>query len=75
MPRGGTFRGVALLVKKRNSKWSLRNEPKVRFRFLILLKAGPTIRPDLAGTVPVVEGAALFHSSRGGTSPCGALPA
>jgi len=55
MSRGGTFRGAELLVKRRNSKWFFTNEPEVRFwlRFQILVKAGPTIRPGLAGTVPV----------------------
>ena len=38
-------------MKRRNGKWSLTNEPEVRFRFYILVKVGPTIR--LAGTVPV----------------------
>jgi len=46
-----TFRGAALLVKRRNSKWFFTNEPEVRFRFYILVKVGPTIR--LAETVPV----------------------
>ena len=52
--RGGRGRqcpGAALLVKRRNSKWSFTNEPELRFRFYILVKVVPTIR--LAGTVPV----------------------
>jgi len=46
---------TALLVKRRNSKWSFTNEPEVsfRFRFYILIKVGPTVRPGLAGIVPV----------------------
>jgi len=39
--------GSALLVKRRNSKWPFTNEPEVRFRFYILVKVGPTIRPGL----------------------------
>ena len=50
-PGAALFGGGALLVKRRNSKWSFTNEPEVRFRFYILVKVGPTIR--LAGTVPV----------------------
>jgi len=53
LPRGGTFRGPALLVKRKNSKWSFTNEPEVRFRFWMLVKVGPTIRHGLAGTVLV----------------------
>jgi len=49
--RGGNAPGMALLVKRRNSKWFLTNEPEVRFRFETLVKVGPTMR--LAGTVPV----------------------
>jgi len=32
-PVAALFGGAALLVKRRNSKWSFRNEPEVRFRF------------------------------------------
>ena len=50
-PGAALFEGLALLVKRRNSKWSFTNEPEVRFRFYILVKVGPTTR--LPGTVPV----------------------
>jgi len=30
---GGQWPGVALLVKRRNRKWSFTNEPEVRFSF------------------------------------------
>jgi len=53
MPWGGTFRGAALLVKRSNSKWSLTNEPEIRFTFYILVKVGPAI--CRAGTVPGAE--------------------
>jgi len=49
--RGPTRGRGALLLKRRNSKWSFTNEPELRFRFYILVEVGPTIR--LAGTVPV----------------------
>ena len=51
--RGGQCPGAALLVKRRNSKWSFTNEREVRFKFQILVKVGPIVRPGLAGSVPV----------------------
>jgi len=35
---GGQCPGEALLVKRRNSKWSFTNEPEVRFRFWLRLE-------------------------------------
>ena len=32
-------------MKRMNFNWSFTNEPEVRFRFWILVKVGPTIRP------------------------------
>jgi len=52
----GHFSGGALLVKRWNDKFSsFTNEPEVRFvfKYEVLVKIGPTIRPGLAGTVPV----------------------
>jgi len=57
---GAMPRGEALLVKRRNSRWSFPNEPEVRFRFYILVKVGPTIR--LSRTVPVCKISRNFTS-------------
>ena len=59
--RGGTFGGTALLVKRRNSKWSFTNEPEVsfRFRFYILIKVGPTVRPGVTSRLAKCPGISL----------------
>jgi len=44
---------AALLVKRRNSKWSCTNEPEVRFRFKFWLRLDLPYVPVLAWTVPV----------------------
>ena len=63
---GGQCPGTALLVKRSNSNWSFTNEPEVRFRFQILVKVGPTIRPGLnicPGVPSLLAKCPKFHFS------------
>jgi len=71
----GQCPGTALLVKRRNSKWSFTNEPEVsfRFRFYILIKVGPTVRPGVTSRLAKCPGISLqwiFKSNSSLMMPC-----